>query len=950
MANVNRFKAFEKVGKSVRTDVDFDEVIGVLPNRTSNDIAEASRELNLPIDQLKNALFWFVCTCPAEEIALKNLSAGNIEKSRSIVEKFATWSAFLNYHTMSHLCGDLDGAAIAITALIGQYKQQLLNGMSLDTINISELEFIQIYYDLISDDYSPAEILRAFRLLRTDNIKIHDVILNIISKDYAAKIDNLISIAESTPKSDSESNRLAGLTLKRDSELILSEFKTISDGNSAYVIIADKLALQVLQNGINYYNNTDDEDAARRIMPVFEYARRISVGQLAKERCEENYEILKKAYDELPPIDAVADIKAIERILGGFGSSMVSAARSKELILNCAPYLGNLKEKCGLSHPAVVGISTRIVRKALNSVIADVNAAIQRVNDSTSFARIAELSKAKNILADAWDTTLHLDQLPLLEEAKEWYAGNCKRLKDIMSNAGVPAMSFGTFRIKTEPEYFQGCKTKIDYQKYLKLYPNARYQNIARNRIAEFERQEELERKRREEIERKCQEERNRLLAAITATTKLDQLWTLHSHCKDNSTLTSLDDKAWSLCKKRSDYKEYLLHLPKGRHRTDALKKSRFIIQKLGDFAKAHKGWLIFVGIVLFIFLLIGLIWGPGGYQGLLYILGFIGGMMCLGGFRGIFDSDGEWGVVLFMILVGGALAASGFIGAEAMDDYVNTYNDNRHKQELLDKEEHVYNQFLTNPSDENFKSYIKDYRHGKYISEVAAKYIETIKPQGPLVLNNFVNEYPVLGSDLDIGNIISQQCDSLYGIALGSNTRESWEKYQKAVPTDYLRDSQDRIEAIDNQEWNTESKAWAKASALGTLSGYYKYINMYTNGSHSSVANKKIIDMEVDNVMAGEHGELPSMDQTAYGYGPTSSISVYNNTSYTLTLSYSGPDSKRISISPHNRRSITLKNGSYRCVASVDGGGVSNHAGTESLNGGSYEVEYYISTYRTRY
>ncbi|MBD5272414.1 MAG: hypothetical protein HDS42_03960 [Bacteroides sp.] len=950
MANINRFKAFEKVGKSVCTDVDFDEAIGASPNRTSNGIAEASRELNLPIDQLKNALFWFVCTCPAEEIAMRNLSAGNIDKARSIVEKFASWSAFLNYHTMSHLNGDLEGAAIAITALIGQYKHQLLNGMSLDTVNISELEFIQLYYDLISEDYSSVDILKAFRMLKTDSLNVYDVILNIISKGYVAKIDNIISIAESTPKSDSESNRLAGLTLKRNSEPILSEFKTIVDGNSTYAIIADKLALQVLQNGINYYNNTDDEDAARRIMPIFEYARRISVGQLAKERCEENYEILKKAYDELPPIDAVADIKAIERILGGFGSSTASSARSKELVLNCAPYLGILKEKCGLSHPAVVSISTLIVRKALNSVIADVNAAIQRVNNSTSFARITELSKAKNILADAWDTTLHLDQLPLHEEAKEWYVDNCRKLKDIMNNAGVPAMSVGTFRIKTEPEYFQGCKTKTDYQEYLKLFPNARYKDIAKNRIAEFERQEELERKRREEIERKRREERNRLLAAITGATKLDQLWTLHSNCKDTSTLTSLDDKAWSLCKKRSDYKEYLLHLPKGKHKTEALKKSRSIIQKLGYFAKAYKGWIIFVGIVLSIFMLIGLIWGPGGYQGLLYVLGFIGAMMCFGGFRSIFDSDGDFGVVLFMILVGGALAAGGFIGAEAMDDYVNTYNENRHQQELLDKEEHVYNQFLDTPSTENFKAYIKDYRHGKYISEVVSEYIETIKPQGPLVLNNFVNEYPVLASEVDIENIISQQCDSLYGIALGDNTRESWEKYQKAVPTDYLRDSQDRIETIDNREWNTESKAWAKASALGTLSGYYKYINMYPHGSHSSVANKKIIDMEVDNVMAGEHGELPSMDQTSYGYGPTSSISVYNNTSYTLTLSYSGPDSKRISISPHNRRSITLKNGSYRCVASVDGGGVSNHAGTESLNGGSYEVEYYISTYRTRY
>lgn len=877
MANVNRFKAFEKVGKSIRTNVDFDEVIGVSPDRTSNDIADASRELNLPIDQLKNALFWFVCTCPAEEIAMKNLSAGNIEKARSIVEKFETWSAFLNYHTMSHLYGDLKGAAVAITGLLGPYRQQLLKGMSLDTINISEMEFIQLYYDLISDDYSAADILNAFNFLETESINVYDVILNIISNDYASKIDNLISIAKSTPKSDSEFNRLAGLTLKRNSEPILSEFKAIADGNSAYNIVADKLALQVLQNGINYYNNTDDKDAARKIMPIFEYARRISVGQIAKDRCEENYAILKEAYDKLPPVDVVADIKAIERILDGFGSNMASVAHSKELVLKCAPHLGILKEKCGLSHPAFVSISSQIVRKALNSVIADVNAAIQRVNNSTSASWIAERSKAKDILADAWDTILHLNQLPLLEEDKDWYAGNCNRLKELMNDAGLPATPFGSFRIKTEPEYFRGCKTKTDYQEYLKLYPNARYQDIAKKRISEFERQEELERKRNEEIERKRIEEIDKLLAAITATTKLGQLWTLLPRCKDTTTLSSLDDKAWGFCKKRSDYTEYLLHLPKGKHKTDALKKSRSTIQKLGGFAKAHKGWIIFVGVVLFICLLIGLIWGPG-------------------------------------------------------------------------KEKHVYNQFLANPSVENFEAYIKEYRHGKYITEVTTQYLETIESQGPLVLNDFINKYPFLGSELDIENIISQQCDSLYSIALSSNTYESWGNYQKAVPTDYLRDSQDRIEAIANSEWNTESKAWAKASALGTLSGYYKYINMYPNGSHASSANKKIIDMEVDNVMAEEHGELPSMNQTTYGYGTTSNISVYNNTSYTLTLSYSGPDSKRISISPHNRRSITLKNGSYRCVASVDESGVINHAGTESLNGGSYEVEYYIYSYRTRY
>lgn len=37
--------------------------------------------------------------------------------------------------------------------------------------------------------------------------------------------------------------------------------------------------------------------------------------------------------------------------------------------------------------------------------------------------------------------------------------------------------------------------------------------------------------------------------------------------------------------------------------------------------------------------------------------------------------------------------------------------------------------------------------------------------------------------------------------------------------------------------------------------------------------------------------------------------------------------------------------NGSYRIAASVSASNVSRYAGTESLNGGSYEVEYYIST-----
>ena len=124
-------------------------------------------------------------------------------------------------------------------------------------------------------------------------------------------------------------------------------------------------------------------------------------------------------------------------------------------------------------------------------------------------------------------------------------------------------------------------------------------------------------------------------------------------------------------------------------------------------------------------------------------------------------------------------------------------------------------------------------------------------------------------------------------------------------------------------------------------------YKNLYPKGAHIAQAEKKLIDLEVANVFAGSHGSLPSMDKTSWGNGPTAYISVTNRTSYTLTLRYSGPDSKKLVISPGGTSSVTLKNGRYRVAASVNASNVSNYAGVEDLSGGSYSVEYYISTHR---
>ena len=104
-----------------------------------------------------------------------------------------------------------------------------------------------------------------------------------------------------------------------------------------------------------------------------------------------------------------------------------------------------------------------------------------------------------------------------------------------------------------------------------------------------------------------------------------------------------------------------------------------------------------------------------------------------------------------------------------------------------------------------------------------------------------------------------------------------------------------------------------------------------------------------------GKHGTLPNMTQTGYGGGYSSYITVTNSTEYTLTLLYSGPDTKKLVIPAGGTSSIRLSNGHYRIAAYSSGTGVGSFTGTETLDGGEYCAEYYIQTsfhtsYRTVY
>lgn len=169
-----------------------------------------------------------------------------------------------------------------------------------------------------------------------------------------------------------------------------------------------------------------------------------------------------------------------------------------------------------------------------------------------------------------------------------------------------------------------------------------------------------------------------------------------------------------------------------------------------------------------------------------------------------------------------------------------------------------------------------------------------------------------------------------------------------KLPPIDYKQDFKSETKELEakmaERDWGSEDTAWARACEINTRDSYQRYIAIYPNGAHRPDASQRLIDIEVDDIMNGEHGNLPKMKWVSEDEdSPTSTITVENGTRFPLTVMYSGEDSRSIVIAPGAKGAVTLPNGRYKIAASVPAANVRPFAGNETFRGGSYEVCYVI-------
>lgn len=458
-ANKSKIVAFTKVGKVVEFPIDLSNLLSTTPTRTTESIDDAIAKINLPIDKIKYALFWFVNLSPIDDIALKHIQAGNIEKAFEIFNKKKTFTSLLNKGVCSFIYDDKEAAIECITKVIHEeeYRQRFVEAICGTTFTVSENDLAKLFIDELLVSYDASDLVKYFTVYSSDVEYLKSLAIQKPIAIINAEINKAKNCGDSA---DDEYN--AGVALIKRTKSALSSLKKLSPQNDLqYQTVVDALSRQILQCGINYFNASGDEDdAVDKAMELQKYALSIAVSKLLKDRCQENVDTLESQKDthiirqELGRLselikrfkgEYISDIEqrfgAMPRLASPFGTS---PSEIEDFVKKCNVELNSILQKMGGNNEYYIDFSDIVAIVALNKLIDSVNKAQILAQIGTS------QEEAKSRITSAILIMAEIGKMQLKPKTREFYNKNKATLQSIYdklnpSGCYIATMVYGNY-------------------------------------------------------------------------------------------------------------------------------------------------------------------------------------------------------------------------------------------------------------------------------------------------------------------------------------------------------------------------------------------------------------------------------------------------------------------------------------------------------------------------
>lgn len=435
VANQSKMKAFLKVGHPVTFPLDLN---CLLPDvlRTELSVADAISKLSLPTEQLRYAQFWFSKCNHFDEIACGKLTNGDIEGAIEIWNKKISASSLQNLLVCALINNKLGNAIDYAQTLYSSYSNEFVKMVLGDDALASSENLAHDFLDVMCGEFKPYQFLGYIT-----NSEWKEYVGSKSTKPIIDKLTSVIDVCKSSRGKGPEARLNAGTKLMNDTKADLAQLKQfVSASDLRYQLIADKLGLEILQCGIDYYNGSEEADAANKAMALQEYAQSIVVGKIAKDRCEENVNILTKIIAELPPSQVFNEDRAIKEELRKFCTLPDKIIYSVNLLNATKPHLQAIKSKMGVSNSYYLKVSTQVVGNALHNVIEEVNALQKDPNFQLNMLidKHEALSSLKSVLRSAWQATKLMDTFDMESDFKNRrFDENRRTLLNMCSQVGV---------------------------------------------------------------------------------------------------------------------------------------------------------------------------------------------------------------------------------------------------------------------------------------------------------------------------------------------------------------------------------------------------------------------------------------------------------------------------------------------------------------------------------
>lgn len=387
VANLGKLRAFVKTGKMLDFDSDFTNLLGPV-DRSVEAIEKAFNEIALPKDKLQAGLFWFMRHSDNDKAAMECLKVGAPNDAMAIIRRKGNYSSVINMAVLALALKRWDVALYSYSFLLESETRRnaLIKSFTDAEGSFTEEDLVEYISNKLFQEFPEAHWVEQIQKesvelggktytfkSRFENSLLLKRLENLCVSAFKKSIESVLKQASAVSKDDAEANLKMAEQVEDKCKYVLKDLRRIlGREDKEYIKIADRVANQILENCIYYYNHSaDNPRRAQNVIKYTRFAYRTAEGEAAKERAKSNLDYLNDALENQMPESIAEEFHTIDKLVMNYHAMVKNTDCSEQLIHiveEVYNIIRSIKDKVGGGNKHYMDITSNFVQFVVQEI------------------------------------------------------------------------------------------------------------------------------------------------------------------------------------------------------------------------------------------------------------------------------------------------------------------------------------------------------------------------------------------------------------------------------------------------------------------------------------------------------------------------------------------------------------------------------------------------------